>query len=310
MRWRLLTLSAPLCLATAPPSDVFPLEGAACSAAAGRPPPKTPTAFEVLTSKWDALPLPDVPDFGSRWEPMLDELDKIFSNSSVVRAPTLESRSEAQQEVASALGDKAAAVYGEMLNIGTLGMLHHLGAQPGQRFYDLGSGTGKATMIAWLWGLHATGIELVSQRWQSACRALEAVRHTPQLRPPLTGGSMRQIKGNLAEIDVADADFVFSNSVMFPQELVRMMARHLGDSLRPGALVVCFQLLQTIDDRFVSLGKIMGPATWKLDQSWHVHKVVTSPADAPRQDEKLGEPQPGRLPDQVCELLAESDRPS
>lgn len=66
--------------------------------------------------------------------------------------------------------------YGEVRPSGVAKMFREAGAQPGQRFCDLGSGTGKVTMIMWYLGLEATGIELNPARYALACHALARLR--------------------------------------------------------------------------------------------------------------------------------------
>lgn len=62
----------------------------------------------------------------------------------------------AEREVAQAVGSGVPAVYGEILPETAGVMLRRLGALPGHRFYDLGSGTGKVVVLAWLLGMDAT----------------------------------------------------------------------------------------------------------------------------------------------------------
>merc|ERR1719321_2077011 len=98
-------------------------------------------------------------------------------------------------------------------------MLHHVGAKAGQRYYDLGSGMGKTTALAWLMGLDATGVELATPRWQTSCAALgrlRALRNSSNSSLP----GLRYIHASFTEIDFSDADIVFTDSMMFTPEML------------------------------------------------------------------------------------------
>jgi len=76
-------------------------------------------------------------------------------------------------EVEAATGFDRAAGYGELLLDDFVDMLGHVGAQAGQQFYDLGSGLGQLVFTAGLLGLNATGVEIVTQRHEQACAAMQ-----------------------------------------------------------------------------------------------------------------------------------------
>jgi len=100
----------------------------------------------------------------------LAALRAAYGGDVVRRTRGFAARSQAAEEVQRAVGSARPATYGEVLPETVAAMLHRLGARAGQRYYDLGSGTGKTAALAWLLGLDATGVELVSARWRSFAR--------------------------------------------------------------------------------------------------------------------------------------------
>ena len=60
--------------------------------------------------------------------------------------------------------------YGELRPAGVAKMLQLASAKPGEIYFDLGSGTGKTVVLAWLLGLNACGVELVKERWETSCK--------------------------------------------------------------------------------------------------------------------------------------------
>jgi len=141
-------------------------------------------------------------------------------------------------------GTTSMSMYGEVTPLSAGKMLRELGAMPGLRFYDVGSGGGKLVLLALLLGLRATGIELSSCRHRFACRALDRLRKmvpaadTLHLRADL-------IHGNFLEasiIDFSKADIVFVNDVGFDNALMFELSNALR-SLRSGARVATFRRL-------------------------------------------------------------------
>ncbi|CAE8611513.1 unnamed protein product [Polarella glacialis] len=103
--------------------------------------------------------------------------------------------------------------YGEVLPSGVAKMFAEAGARPGERFYDLGSGTGKVTSIMWGLGLRATGIEFNGARWRLACKALQNLRssNSTLLRRSEELRNLDFIQGDFLELDFSDADLIWSS---------------------------------------------------------------------------------------------------
>lgn len=200
-----------------------------------------------------------------------------------------------------------ADVYGEISPGGVLDMLWRLGAQPGDRFYDLGAGAGRAACVAWLCGLNAIGVELSVSRWQASQKAVAVLASCAR-----SGANTRDdalsldfIHGNALDLDFTDADIVLMNSVMFsPQMMTELSAT--ARWMKPGAHIVSFlpvygghfkvsvPYLQEIDNIQVS-------TSWNLSSMFRVFRVACNPSgtwDKPRSLRRLDEPQVGS----VCSL--------
>ena len=102
-----------------------------------------------------------------------------------------------------------------------LEVLWRSGATSRERFYDLGSGTGKLAAIAWLTGMRATGIELSRARseiaWQMQARLesrfSEASKSTETCSfPKIRTGGLKYVCGSIFDVDFTDADVVFFSS--------------------------------------------------------------------------------------------------
>lgn len=138
--------------------------------------------------------------------------------------------------------------YGEISPEGIQLLLQRVGAKPGQNYYDLGAGDGKTTMVAWLMGLNATGIELSEQRFQASCAATDRLRN-------LRGSSGRHLQffhGSVTDLDFADADVVYIMSVCFDAKLMNRIAL-AAKSLKKGARILSYQTL--IGKDFVKRGE-------------------------------------------------------
>jgi SAM-dependent methyltransferase len=158
-------------------------------------------------------------------------------------------------------GDKnwPAATYGEVTPEGMRLLLQspNISAMPNEKFYDLGSGDGKAVMVAWLMGLQATGIELVDKRFDESCRALGEVE---KLQRPRTASSvMRFYKGSFTDLSFDDADIVFMNNVCWQEDLLKQITT-AAKELKKGSRIIASKPLEAKD--FVTLGTIRAPISW------------------------------------------------
>jgi len=174
-------------------------------------------------------------------------------------------RERARWQVELATSSADAALYGEILPQAFIEMLTYVGACPGMKYYDLGSGFGKTVLLAGLLGLNATGVELVDQRWDESCRALQR---------GVAGGQLQNVTlvhASFLDYDFSDADVVFTDSLAFSEGMVRALAA-AARRLRPGALVVSAEGLP--GENFRELGIFTGDASFSKDVPWTVQQVV------------------------------------
>jgi SAM-dependent methyltransferase len=132
--------------------------------------------------------------------------------------------------------------YGEVGPDGFLDALRRAAPQPGEVFYDLGSGTGKAVFLAaMLFDFKkAVGIELMDSLGLVARKLL--AKYDATYRPEMPEAQQHQelafIDGSFLEKDFSDADVVFTHSTLFSPPLWDKLVARM-ESLKPGARVVC-----------------------------------------------------------------------
>mmetsp|Transcript_107714 Transcript_107714/g.214043 ORF Transcript_107714/g.214043 Transcript_107714/m.214043 type:complete len:293 (-) Transcript_107714:228-1106(-) len=199
---------------------------------------------------------------------------------------------------------RGADTYGELDLIGFLDMLWRVGAKPGARFYDLGAGSGKLVAMAWLAGLHATGIELSEGRWAASQSALtELVDLVSKAALPLGGADglpamcesgISFLHSSFFKVDFTDADLVFVASTMFTKSMVAKIAE-LARWMKPGAVIVAYHGLHDLGrfgqfPELVEIGEIIERTSWCLDTCWRVHEVLHAPAESEQRPQHLRQP--------------------
>jgi SAM-dependent methyltransferase len=155
-------------------------------------------------------------------------------------------------------------VYGEVSATSVADMLDRLGAAAGERYYDLGAGDGKTAAVAWLRGMHATGIELVGRRHAASCAAVGALRDELAERRAARAGSLRMLRGSFLQLDWSDADVVFVASVTFSDELMALLAE-AARRLRRGARIVSWRGLPGRE--FRTIGEVRLRSSWQETDS-------------------------------------------
>lgn len=150
--------------------------------------------------------------------------------------------------------------------------------KPGH-FYDLGSGFGKAVMLASLLGFEGDGIELSSHRFGSACETLERLQKppkpdgaTPDANPDFIGhsrsecgsdghGKAKFSKGSFLDdkADISDADLVFTDSVYWTPEQMKTLGEK-ASKMKSGSIIVSYRPLP--GNNLASLGKVDLPVSW------------------------------------------------
>lgn len=136
---------------------------------------------------------------------------------------------------------EAATTYGEVIPTAFHDVM--LAAEPreGEVFFDLGSGTGKATILAALTFpfSRVVGIELLPGLGDAARQVLS--RYDGELRPQLPPENQRQridfIDGDFLVQDLSEADVLFAHGTCYGPELMGKLTHKL-EELKPGARVV------------------------------------------------------------------------
>lgn len=194
-------------------------------------------------------------------------------------------------EVETACGNDKASGYGEIQLGDFIDMLNNAGAHAGQQFWDLGSGLGKLVLTAGLLGMDATGVEIVNQRYQQAC---EAIQQAEVQGIGDDHGSIKFLHGSFYDIDFSDADILFINSVLFSDEMMKVIAQK-ARSLKHGARIISYLGLPDAGDKssigtWFKRGKsVTLKATWVSGAPFKTYMVV----DNDRGKEKARQTLPG-----------------
>ncbi len=132
-------------------------------------------------------------------------------------------------------------VYGEVVPDSFYEMVSEGGPIPGQIFYDLGSGTGKAVMLAHLMFDFkvARGIEYLETLYGASAEVLKRYENDiyPTIAPEIGDKQIQLIHGSFLDIDFSDADFIFMNSTCFQDDLMEALEEKL-EKIRPHATVI------------------------------------------------------------------------
>lgn len=164
--------------------------------------------------------------------------------------------------------------YGETMPESFLEVLWRVGARQGERFYDLGSGTGKLISIAWLLGLRSTGIELSHARCEKAwlrLAQLETCVSKSGVAVPLAGGLDCRCQ-SMMDVDLSDADIVFFCSTMYPRAMVSEVAK-IASQMKPGSRIISYHNFDGFGKQFKEVGKICVATSWIDKSLMLVHEV-------------------------------------
>jgi len=182
-------------------------------------------------------------------------------------------RGEAMRDVCKAQGSEYAATYGEVLPSSLVKLLTELKCVSGQRFYDLGSGTGKMVLLAWLLGFKATGIELARERCQASFKILGAALHGQAAKCSEGDASwgIQLVQGDVATVDFSDGDIVIANSPCYPKALMDAMAK-TAERMRPGTHIVTVGGLDS--DWLRRVGVIKLQTSWNSEGTEFIIQTV------------------------------------
>eukprot|EP00931_Biecheleriopsis_adriatica_P092756 TRINITY_DN66539_c0_g1_i1.p1 TRINITY_DN66539_c0_g1~~TRINITY_DN66539_c0_g1_i1.p1 ORF type:complete len:235 (-),score=46.12 TRINITY_DN66539_c0_g1_i1:86-790(-) len=187
---------------------------------------------------------PPVGDKGSEnVREALDILDGIYGGRSLHCEKTISDDAALEQLKQASDVDRMGDIelffnpvgYGELPPLAMCQLLHEVGAKAGLKIYDLGSGNGKLVLLSWLLGLEVVGIELIKERSDAARAALG--RLTASLGDDRPSTQVSLIEGSFLNIDLSDADIVFTFSYLFTREIREGIAE-ITRKCRPGTCVI------------------------------------------------------------------------
>ena len=138
-------------------------------------------------------------------------------------------------------------VYGEVMPESFLEIIRSVHPRAGEVFYDFGSGTGKAVLLAELLFEFSAckGIEFVDTLYESSIKILQ------QYEAQYGASTMSFSQGSFLDADVSDADIIFMNSTCFEEPLMDAIDLKL-QILKPGS-------------RIISLSKSLKSPSYNLD---------------------------------------------
>jgi SAM-dependent methyltransferase len=135
-----------------------------------------------------------------------------------------------------------AFTYGEVTPEAVEMFMNMVQPQPGEVFYDLGSGTGKAVIFASLLAPFAksVGVELVEDLHAASNLARERLETQirPGLHPDYHGRQVHFVNGDMFQQDLTDGGVVFTHCTCFDDDFMARLGEKLANSLKSGARVI------------------------------------------------------------------------
>lgn len=132
-------------------------------------------------------------------------------------------------------------VYGEVLFDSFSDILLETNPQPGQVFYDFGSGTGKGVFIAHLMYDYAqsVGVEFVDTLYDSSAEVLKRYETEilPTIKQDIGDKKISFVLGDILDVDVSNIDLIFMNSTCFQDDLMEGLENTLL-KMKPGAQII------------------------------------------------------------------------
>lgn len=153
-------------------------------------------------------------------------------------------------------------VYGEILPEEFMNILDLVEFTSETIFYDLGSGSGKAVITAYLYKhpKKAVGIEYIPDLVEISKKALEKLENLLNIKT-----SVEFIQGDIKKFDFSDADIIFFHATCFSDELMNDLYKKL-QNLKKGAKIII--VTKEINDKIWEL-----KGTYEFSFSWGIGTV-------------------------------------
>jgi len=141
---------------------------------------------------------------------------------------------------------------------------------PSGRFYDLGSGRGRAVLYMSLTGLfdYSVGIEVLPERVALAKKALLNLRSSI----PSAGAKVKLYEASFlnSSFKYKDARLVFLSNMCFDKQTQDAIFQKLSAEMPKGSLIFCSRLPDTSLPAFESVGVERVPMTWTPTSEIHI----------------------------------------
>lgn len=147
-------------------------------------------------------------------------------------------------------------IYGEVVPEGFYEMIKRISPKKGEIFYDLGSGTGKAVILAALFFQFSKciGIEILEDLYNTSKEVLTRFNHNAGISTVTDF-----IHSDFLEYDITDGDIFFVHGTCFPEEFMLELSKKL-ECIKKGARVITVtktltsNLLREIEHRDTNMG--------------------------------------------------------
>jgi SAM-dependent methyltransferase len=152
--------------------------------------------------------------------------------------------------------------FGETGALTTKLMLQEIKPRKGSLVYDLGSGRGTFLFSAYfLFDIRGVGIELLPT-YMDKCKTIQKI---------LKIGGIMFKQGNIADIDLSDADIVYLSGSNFQDDIVDKVKENLK-SIKPGSIVIIIRR-KLPDEHFTLLKEDDFPFSWGTEHVYFYKKI-------------------------------------
>lgn len=132
--------------------------------------------------------------------------------------------------------------YGEVLIDSFYEILNRSNPKEGEIFYDLGSGLGKAVLLAHLFYSFSecVGIEIIPELFGKSCDILDRFNRIfrEQINQRKKLGSVRYMNADFHSVNFLDADVIFANSTCFYPEIFTLLGRQFERTKKGTRIIV------------------------------------------------------------------------
>ncbi len=173
------------------------------------------------------------------------------------------------------LGDVSTLLYGEVPFQTCKEIIEKANAKKDSVFFDLGSGTGRVVMEAFLLTdfRKTIGVELLDGLHDKAMevKAVFDKNIKPEISEHIVGRELNFIHGDIFKIDYSEADFIFMNHPLKDSDLFLQLEEKLLNELKPGTKIVTI-IRALRNPKFKSLGSQLYKFSWG-DSTAHFFEV-------------------------------------